>query len=525
MKIEPVTIDFDEALETPEFYGNYLNDDGSWFNWKVFGKAAFGLGSKMSAKEFEAFCKFTQRKKRPMTPFELVLCLSGRKSGKTKWVGITGTYTCLFCSHLWRDVVSPGQKVYFPIIAVDMMQARECFNYISGILNSNPIFKRMILNERAWDIELNTGAVIMIRQASFKHIRSPLFCGAILDELAFFKDDTSASPADELIKAIMPGMLPGTILWGITSVYSRFGTAYQLCQDFHGTEDEDVLVWKSDTMSMNPTFSRGKIDKALKVDRIHAEAEYLSIFRSDRSQFLLEEKIQNAVIPNRHLLPKVKDQNYVAAVDSSSGRNDSFALAIAHREGERVILDRLEERVPPFRPGDVIKEYTKIMREEYGIRKVVSDKYAIGFVQEGFEKAGVTFKSSPKTASENYLEFAAILNQEKAELLDNARLVTQLRRLERKPRSSGKDMVDHPPFEGEHDDLAAATAMAMVEADSKRKHGGALLWSDRPAYGIGSHEDPDYLLNEQERSKVIRRQIKEGIISTNWIDPKKGNYQ
>jgi hypothetical protein len=63
-----------------------------------------------------------------------------------------------------------------------------------------------------------------------------------------------------------------------------------------------------------------------------------------------------------------------------------------------------------------------------------------------------------------YLELLPRLGSAELELPDNDLLVDQLAALERRPRSGGRDVVDHPP--GGRDDLANAVAGACAEAFS-----------------------------------------------------------
>jgi len=58
------------------------------------------------------------------------------------------------------------------------------------------------------------------------------------------------------------------------------------------------------------------------------------------------------------------------------------------------------------------------------------------------------------------------------ELLDDERLVSQIASLERRTRSGGRDIIDHPP--GGHDDLANAVAGVAVVAATQRRMVGAL---------------------------------------------------
>jgi hypothetical protein len=75
-----------------------------------------------------------------------------------------------------------------------------------------------------------------------------------------------------------------------------------------------------------------------------------------------------------------------------------------------------------------------------------------------------------KTKSELYLELLPRLLSRTVELPDDPALVSQIANLERRTRSGGKDVVDHPP--GGHDDLANVVAGAGVYAGAAMKRAG-----------------------------------------------------
>lgn len=52
-------------------------------------------------------------------------------------------------------------------------------------------------------------------------------------------------------------------------------------RDLGKPNDDGVLFWKAATPTMNPTFRRRIIDKALERDKEAATAEYLAEFRND----------------------------------------------------------------------------------------------------------------------------------------------------------------------------------------------------------------------------------------------------
>jgi hypothetical protein len=138
-----------------------------------------------------------------------------------------------------------------------------------------------------------------------------------------------------------------------------------------------------------------------------------------------------------------------------------MTLAIAHKNGERVVLDCVRERKPPFSPDDVVAEFAATLKS-YRISSVRGDRYAGEWPRERFRVRGISYEPAEQAKSDLYRELLPILNSGRAELLDHPRLVAQLCTLERRTARSGKDSIDHPP--GGHDDAINAAAGAFVSA-------------------------------------------------------------
>ncbi|MGO9684706.1 MAG: hypothetical protein ACLPTZ_19375, partial [Beijerinckiaceae bacterium] len=86
-----------------------------------------------------------------------------------------------------------------------------------------------------------------------------------------------------------------------------------------------------------------------------------------------------------------------------------------------------------------------------------------GFVEDAFRKLGITYLSSELDKSTIYNEALPLFAERRAVLLDDKRLLTELRLLERRPRAGGRaDAVDHPPRG--HDDAANAACGALALA-------------------------------------------------------------
>ena len=73
-----------------------------------------------------------------------------------------------------------------------------------------------------------------------------------------------------------------------------------------------------------------------------------------------------------------------------------MTLGIAHREGERSILDALREVKPPFAPADVVGEFVRVLNT-YRMGSVTGDRYAGSWVLDAFQKHGVRYVASERS--------------------------------------------------------------------------------------------------------------------------------
>jgi len=134
-------------------------------------------------------------------------------------------------------------------------------------------------------------------------------------------------------------------------------------------------------------------------------------------------------------------------------------MAIAHAEGDTIVLDCVREVKPPFSPEATAAALATTLKA-YGVTTVCGDRYAGEWPREQFRKHGVDYEPSEKPRSDLYLELLPALNSRRVSLLDHQRLIVQLVGLERRTSRSGKDSIDHGP--GAHDDVANAVAGVLV---------------------------------------------------------------
>ena len=332
-----------------------------------------------------------------------------------------------------------------------------------GILSA-PILQSSIWNVTAAEIELQGAVTIEVVTRSYRSVRGRSVCVAVLDELAFWRDDDSANPDAEVLNAIRASMATfgsDALVIAGSSPYARRGVLWDAFRRWHGKDDARNLVWQAATRTMNPTISQDFVDAEYERDPASAAAEYGANFRSDIAAFVDLAVLEACTAEGLFEFPPVSDIRYVAFVDPSDGSSDSMTLAIAHHDDGVAVLDCVREVRAPFQPEAVVEDFCATLAA-YGVAKVTGDRYAGEWPREQFKKRNVDYVPSERAKSDIYRDALPLLNSRKCQLLDIRRLISQLHGLERRTARGGKDSIDHGP--GQHDDVANAVAGAIVLA-------------------------------------------------------------
>lgn len=445
------------ALDDPQLFLPFFPRQEEWARWRVFLKALFGLA--MTDDEGAIYSYHTGREAPSSQPVKEAWLIVGRRGGKSRVAALVATYLAAFLDY--RVYLAPGELAFIPIVAVDKRQARQIFRYLSAFFEQIPRLAAFVKRKGEsgeWFLELSTRVQIEVFAGSFRANRGFTMVAFLGDEIAFWRSDEEyANPDVEILKSVRPGMLtiPNALMLNMSSPYARHGELYRAYARYFGKEDPDVLVWKATTEEMHPSIDAGLIARAYEEDPDAAAAEYGAEFRKDIESFVSREVLEAVIIPGRQELPASSLLHYEAFVDPSGGSQDSFTLAIAHREPQKTVLDVVREVRPPFSPEDTVSELCALLKR-YGVRQVTGDAYAGQWPRERFLKSGVEYRVSELNKSDLYREALPLLNSRQVELLDSPRLKAQLLALERRVGRGGKGTIDHPPRG--HDDLANAVA-------------------------------------------------------------------
>lgn len=423
--------------------------------WRTVAKILDGLP--LDDRELALYRQITGRQAPPVGPAQEAYLIKPRRAGGTLFAAALGLHAAL---EDYRPRLGRGEVATVAMIASDRRQARQLMNYVEGLIADSPVIAAEVSGRTQETITFAHRVNLEVHTTSFRSTRGYSYAAVILDEMAFFRDDLSANPDVELVRAVRPGLanLGGRLL-GLSSPHSRRGYLYAVWQQHYG-KPSDVLVIQAGGPTLNPTINAAVIERARAEDPVAARSEWDAQFREDVSQYLTDELIE-AAMPGR--LKRGPRLSSVAFVDMSGGVTDAAALGIAHSEtvdGETIVLlDHLEVVPAPHKPAAVAAQFAETLKG-LGLNRVTGDRYAAGWCSGAFEKHGIKYESAELDKSAIYSEVLPLFSEQRVELPEDQRLVTELRLLERKPRAGGRpDNVDHPPRA--HDDAANAACGAL----------------------------------------------------------------
>jgi hypothetical protein len=484
-------IDIITACHDPDIFGPWFKVRATWSAWFTLLKVIFGLP--LDADELATFQKHTGRSTSdPQGYFDATLVI-GRRGGKSLILALIAAYFAAFYD--WRRFLTGGERATIMIIAADRRQAGVIFKYLREMLDI-PLLQGLIQRETNELLELSNDVTIEIATASFRTLRGRTIVLALCDELAFWVTDSGANPDSEIVAALKPAMatIPNARLLKASSPYARRGVLWNDFRKHYGVEDSRTLVWKAATRDMNPSVPQSFVDASIEEDAAHAAAELFAEFRTDVESFVSREAVDACVIEGRHELPRARGFYHEGFVDcSGGGGSDSMAIAIAHREGDKAIVDAIREARPPFSPEQVVADFSALLKA-YRIDVIIGDKWAGTWPAERFATHRITYRPSARPKSDLYRDFLPILNGRRVELLDHPKLVAQVCSLERRTARGGRDSIDSPP--NAHEDIANVVAGVVTGLIVEQYIAEIVPWHEL----YGGEIDPERNYDEAEEA-------------------------
>ena len=144
-------------------------------------------------------------------------------------------------------------------LAPTQRQASGVLNYCRAFMESSPILRQQIIATTSDEIRLRDTVTIAVHPANYRTVRGRTLVACVMDETAQWRDELSALPDVEALRAVVPALLTtkGLVI-GISTPYGQRGLLFEKYRDFYGKSDPDTLVIKGATTTFHPIVDASK---------------------------------------------------------------------------------------------------------------------------------------------------------------------------------------------------------------------------------------------------------------------------
>jgi hypothetical protein len=387
---------------------------------------------------------------------------AGRRGGKSTLADVVVLFDAIARDQL-REHLMPGEPRIAGIVAQDHIHARRHIARCAAWVRRNPKLARLLVSETADELTFSNGSVIAAFPCSARSLRGDAWSCAVLDELGHYTDTTDGNASGERVyEAVEPSLAQFAEAGWLISISTprwRQGMFWKLVQRGQsGTFPRLHYIHKT-SLEMNSRLSAEYLAEKQRENPDNYRREYLAEF-SDAGAFLDSLDVLACVRRGEGVLPPVEGIHYRAAIDPAFER-DNFALAIAHREQDAVIVDG----VWTWRAGfEVTLDQVTAVVKEYRLRDVVTDQHAAAAILDGLKRRGLTAVVRDWTNATKYNAYTrlkAALQSRTIELPDDEALVSELLNLEAVPTPSGLTKI--AAAGSAHDDRASVLAALAQE--------------------------------------------------------------
>jgi hypothetical protein len=412
----------------------------------------------------------------------------GRRGGKTTLAAMLAIYCAIKLN--WKKFLHKTPFATVLILSHSREFSEEVLEIIRTFIDNSPVLKKLKNNRKKNSASTMNLAIpfisddgkieysrvqIKVGAASSKTTRGIAACAVLCDEIAYWNlEDTLKETDEKILKAVRPATKQfgsKAILIKLSSPGIRQGVLYKEYEKWREEKLPDsYVVFKAPSWVWNDILPSEEFEEEWQLDAKGFDSEYRANFVDALSNFIVPEFTDLAVMPGVKFLPPEAEEDgvtYSAAIDAAF-KGDVFTFSvIGHFENRlKQYVIKGWEGTPenPVKASDVAK-FARIICKQYGIDFVAADQYSFQPLREIFEQFGVTLKEYPFSITYKkkiYFNLKRRVHSQQIDLLDNDKLIKEIKELVVEQTPSGQIRIGHPA--GGSDDYADATAIASYLA-------------------------------------------------------------
>ena len=183
----------------------------SWETWRIIARLYDGDSELLTGEQQAIARELLGRAQLPTEAPRELFVGAGRRSGKTRFDALLAVHAAAedYTVRLKPDgtpLLAPGEWATVSCHCVDKRQARTWFGYCEGLIEGSALLGSEVSNKTAEAIEFSHRTRIEVHTSSFRAIRGYSIALAVIDEAAYLRDESSATPDLELYRALKPAL-------------------------------------------------------------------------------------------------------------------------------------------------------------------------------------------------------------------------------------------------------------------------------------------------------------------------------
>jgi len=392
----------------------------------------------------------------------------GRRGGKSLLADVLALYDATVRDHL-RDKMLAGENRVTSIICPRLDQAQAHIVNIAARLHRSKRLGQMMTQQTADEITFINGSSIRAFPCSARGIRGGAWSSVILDEFGHFLTSEEGNAAgDRVLEAAMPSLAQfgedGWLICISTPLWKQ-GAFWTLCQRAESGNFPYMYSLHATTAEMNPNISREWLAQRQLEDPDLYRREFEAEFVDGTSAFLNSTDVL-ACQRQSGILPPADGHSYAGAIDPAFSR-DAFALGIAHREREVVILDGVWTWRREGFEGTL--DQVVQVANRYRVKSIRTDQFSAQAVIEGLGRRNLHCLAIPWDQDgkwQAYARMKALINTRGLELPLDEALAGELMQLEARTTPAGAIRI--AAAGGGHDDRASVLAALVDQLEGPR---------------------------------------------------------
>jgi hypothetical protein len=337
----------------------------------------------------------------------VVAIVAGARSGKSRLFGAARLVHLGMTLAL--DALAPSEMAYGPVVAPDLRLARHTFSFIVEAVEASVRSLGAVIVGQTTDslaVQRADGRkvcfVCLPATRGGSALRGRSLFGALLDEVAFFRDENFAVNDAELYRAIAPRVLRGGQIILVSTPWAKIGLLWEFFRDFFGKPKGAALVAHAPTIVMRDDAPEilELVERETKRDPANARREHGAEFPDNAASAFTVEHIDKCVDVGVTRRPRNPECDYGASGDLGF-RGDGAAMTIGHREIRKVaggppveilvqdvLLLARAEKGGHLDPERLIAWWSSVLRD-FGVRKLHLDGHGFDLASSRFRERGV----------------------------------------------------------------------------------------------------------------------------------------